>query len=70
MVHMGLIIGRHNDHESRWKSSYGVNVIRGMLGLPGEYNHRHHRHESVHIQKQVVANFERDPFDCTEQFYL
>ncbi|PWA88960.1 Cwf19-like, C-terminal domain-1 [Artemisia annua] len=61
-----------NDDESWWKSSYGVNVIKGMLGLPGEYKHRHHRHESVHIQKQLVANFERgrDPFDCTEQLYL
>ncbi|PWA41222.1 CWF19-like protein 2 [Artemisia annua] len=48
-----------NDDESRWKSSYGVNVIKGMLGLPGEYKHHHHRHESVHIQKQLVANFER-----------
>ncbi|PWA68928.1 cwfJ-like family protein [Artemisia annua] len=62
-----------NDDESWWKSGYGVNVIRGMLSLPGEYMHRHHRHETVHIQKQVVANLDLDrrtPFDWTEQLYL
>ncbi|GJR78570.1 CWF19-like protein 2 [Tanacetum coccineum] len=48
------------DDESRWKSSFGVNVIRGMLGLPVEDMHRRHRHESVDTQKQAVANFDRD----------
>ncbi|KAL8525067.1 hypothetical protein ACS0TY_014608 [Phlomoides rotata] len=57
------------DDEKEFKSSFGLNVIRGMLELPAEDMHRCRRHESVEVQKQAVATFARDwePFDWTKQ---
>ncbi|PIN25061.1 hypothetical protein CDL12_02196 [Handroanthus impetiginosus] len=57
------------DDEKEFKSSFGLNVIRGMLRLPAEDMHRRRRLESVETQKQAVASFERDwePFDWTKQ---
>ncbi|KAI3469702.1 hypothetical protein Pfo_026365 [Paulownia fortunei] len=57
------------DDEKEFKSSFGLNVIRGMLRLPAEDMYRRRRHESVETQKQAVASFARDwePFDWTKQ---
>ncbi|KAL5781843.1 hypothetical protein ACOSP7_006872 [Xanthoceras sorbifolium] len=57
------------DDEKQFKSSLGLNVIRGMLQLSEEDMHRRRRHESVEAQKQAVAKFVRDwePFDWTKQ---
>lgn len=57
------------DDETQFKSSFGLNVIRGMLRLPEEDMYRRRRHESVEAQKQAVATFARDwePFDWTKQ---
>ncbi|CAK7338332.1 unnamed protein product [Dovyalis caffra] len=57
------------DDEKNFKSSLGLNVIRGMLHLPEEDMYRRRRQESVEVQKQAVANFARDwePFDWTKQ---
>ncbi|GAY46544.1 hypothetical protein CUMW_097870 [Citrus unshiu] len=57
------------DDETQFKSSFGLNVIRGMLHLPEEDMYRRRRHESVETQKQAVATFAQDwePFDWTKQ---
>ncbi|CBI26380.3 uncharacterized protein LOC100264750 [Vitis vinifera] len=57
------------DDEKQFKSSLGLDVIRGMLRLPEEDMHRRRRHESAEAQKQAVVNFARDwePFDWTKQ---
>ncbi|GKU85820.1 hypothetical protein SLEP1_g439 [Rubroshorea leprosula] len=57
------------DDEKDFKSSLGLNVIRGMLQLPEEDMYRRRRHESVEMQKQAVASFVQDwePFDWTKQ---
>lgn len=57
------------DDETQFKSSFGLNVIRGMLRLPEEDMYRRRRHESVEAQKQAVATFAQDwePFDWTKQ---
>lgn len=57
------------DDESQFKSSLGLNVIRGMLKLPEEDMYRRRRHQSVEEQKQAVASFVRDweAFDWTKQ---
>ncbi|KAK4425547.1 CWF19-like protein 2 [Sesamum alatum] len=57
------------DDEKEFKSSFGLNVVRGMLRLPAEDMHRRRRNEPVDIQKQAVASFARDwePFDWTKQ---
>ncbi|XP_059632401.1 uncharacterized protein LOC132275045 [Cornus florida] len=57
------------DDETQFKSSFGLNVIRGMLQLPEEDMFRRRKHESVETQKQAVASFSRDwePFDWTKQ---
>ncbi|XP_060188090.1 uncharacterized protein LOC132617160 [Lycium barbarum] len=56
------------DDEKQFKSSFGLNVIRGMLKLPPEDMHQHRKHESLDTQKQAVACFARDwePFDWTK----
>nr|GEV86268.1 E3 ubiquitin ligase BIG BROTHER-related-like [Tanacetum cinerariifolium] len=54
------------DDESQWKSCFGVNVIRGMLGLPVEDMHLRHRHESVDTQKQAELGEEFDEFFISE----
>ncbi|XP_065855121.1 uncharacterized protein [Euphorbia lathyris] len=57
------------DDEQQFKSSFGLNVIRGMLVLPEEDMYRRRTQESVEAQKQAVLNFARDwePFDWTKQ---
>ncbi|KAK1554950.1 hypothetical protein Q3G72_019557 [Acer saccharum] len=52
-----------------FKSSFGLDVIRGMLQLPEEDMHRRQRHESMAAQKLAVTKFVRDwePFDWTKQ---
>lgn len=57
------------DDERSFKSSLGLDIIRGMLRLPEEDMHRRRRHESVEAQKQRVANFVREwePYDWTKQ---
>ncbi|XP_071704015.1 uncharacterized protein [Rutidosis leptorrhynchoides] len=57
------------DDEIQFKSSFGLNVIRGMLRLPAEDMHRRHQRDSVDTQKEAVTNFARDwePFDWTKQ---
>ncbi|XP_022946470.1 CWF19-like protein 2 isoform X1 [Cucurbita moschata] len=57
------------DDEDNFKTSFGLNVIRGMLQLAEEDMHRRRRYESVEVQKQAVANFLQDwePFDWTKQ---
>ncbi|XVF62947.1 hypothetical protein PTKIN_Ptkin09bG0049800 [Pterospermum kingtungense] len=57
------------DDESQFKSSLGLNVIRGMLQLAEEDMYRRRRHQSVEDQKQAVASFAREwePFDWTKQ---
>ncbi|XVF20479.1 hypothetical protein REPUB_Repub12eG0003800 [Reevesia pubescens] len=57
------------DDESQFKSSLGLNVIRGMLQLPEEDMYRRRRQQSVEEQKQAVASFVREwePFDWTKQ---
>lgn len=57
------------DDESQFKSSFGINVIRGMLRLPAEDMHRRQKHDSMEVQKESVINFVRDwePYDWTKQ---
>lgn len=57
------------DDEKEFKSSFGLNIIMGMLRLPAEDMHRRRRHESVEAQKEAVASFvkEWEPFDWTKQ---
>jgi hypothetical protein len=57
------------DDETNFSSGFGLNVIRGLLQLPGEDMHRCRRHESMDKQKQAVASFMKDwePFDWTKQ---
>ncbi|KAK8518444.1 hypothetical protein V6N12_017591 [Hibiscus sabdariffa] len=57
------------DDENQFKSSFGLNVIRGMLHLAEEDVYRHRRHQSVEDQKQAAANFahEWEPYDWTKQ---
>ncbi|GMH18850.1 hypothetical protein Nepgr_020691 [Nepenthes gracilis] len=57
------------DDETQFKSSLGLNVIRGMLQLPEEDMYRRRRYDSEAAQKQAVASFARDwdPFDWTKQ---
>lgn len=57
------------DNERDFKSSFGLNVIRGMLELPEEDMYRRRRHESFEAQRKAVATFAREwePFDWTKQ---
>lgn len=57
------------DDEKQFKSSLGLNVIRGMLRLPEEDMYRRRKAESVEAQRQAVASFAREwePFDWTKQ---
>ncbi|XP_055813650.1 uncharacterized protein LOC129883097 [Solanum dulcamara] len=57
------------DDEKLFSSSFGLNVIRGMLKLPPEDMHQHRRRESVDTQREAVTSFARDwePFDWTKQ---
>lgn len=57
------------DDEKDFKSSLGLDVIRGMMRLPEEDMHWRRRSESIDTQKQAVASFMQDwePFDWTKQ---
>ncbi|XP_051178445.1 uncharacterized protein [Lolium perenne] len=57
------------DDDSRFSAGFGLDVIRGVLRLPGEDMHRRRRHASVDDQKQAVASFTKDwqPFDWTKE---
>ncbi|XP_020590716.1 CWF19-like protein 2 isoform X2 [Phalaenopsis equestris] len=57
------------DDDSNFPSSFGLNVVRGMLRLPVETMHHHLRREAVEKQKQAVASFiqEWEPFDWTRE---
>ncbi|KAG2722139.1 hypothetical protein I3843_02G100100 [Carya illinoinensis] len=57
------------DDEKQFKSSLGLNVIRGMLQLPEEDMHRRRRYESIEVQREAVKSFVQDwePFDWTKQ---
>ncbi|KAM3356502.1 CWF19-like protein 2 [Capsicum galapagoense] len=57
------------DDEKQFSSSFGLNVIRGMLKLPAEDMHQRQRRESVDTQREAVASFARqwEPFDWTKQ---
>ncbi|KAK9700129.1 hypothetical protein RND81_08G219100 [Saponaria officinalis] len=57
------------DDETQFKSSFGLNVIRGMLQSQDEDMYRRRRYESLESQKQAVAEFAKEwaPFDWTKQ---
>jgi hypothetical protein len=57
------------DDETNFSAGFGLNVMRGVLRLPGEDMHRRRRHASVDDQKQAVASFTKDwqRFDWTNQ---
>ena len=59
------------DNEDEFKSSLGINVIRGMLQLPVEDMHGQRRYDSVEVQKEAVKSFVQDwePFDWTKQLH-
>ncbi|ONK59634.1 uncharacterized protein A4U43_C08F8640 [Asparagus officinalis] len=56
------------DDDANFSSSFGLNIVRGMLRLPEEDMHRRRRVEPVDKQKQAVADFAREwaPFDWTK----
>ncbi|KAJ8452239.1 hypothetical protein Cgig2_006044 [Carnegiea gigantea] len=45
------------DDETQFKSSFGLNVLRGMLQTQDEDMYRHRRYESIEVQRQAVAAF-------------
>ncbi|XP_042486715.1 CWF19-like protein 2 [Macadamia integrifolia] len=57
------------DDEQQFKSSLGLNVIRGMLHLPEEDMYRRRKYDSVDVQSQAVSSFAREwgSFDWTKQ---
>lgn len=57
------------DDETQFKSSFGLNVIRGMLQSQDENMYRKRQYEAMDIQKEAVSAFARDwePFDWTKQ---
>ncbi|KAJ8427445.1 hypothetical protein Cgig2_022532 [Carnegiea gigantea] len=57
------------DDETQFKSSFGLNVIRGMLQTQDEDMYCRRMYESIEVQRQAVAAFPRDwkPFDWTRQ---
>lgn len=59
------------DDEKEFQSSFGLNIVRGMLRLPAEDMHRRRRNESIETQMQAVASFAKEwqPFDWTKQLY-
>jgi hypothetical protein len=60
------------DDEKLFKSSFGLNVIRGMLKLPEEDMHRRRRgYDSVEVQREAVKSFVQawGPFDWTKQLH-
>ncbi|KAK7343465.1 hypothetical protein VNO77_12230 [Canavalia gladiata] len=59
------------DDEKQFKSSLGLNVIRGMLDLAEEDMYRSRRYEGVEVQKKAVASFSKEweHFDWTKQLH-
>ncbi|XP_021749566.1 CWF19-like protein 2 [Chenopodium quinoa] len=57
------------DDETEFKSSFGLNVIRGMLQSQDENMYRRRQYESIEVQKEALAAFARDwdPFNWTKQ---
>lgn len=57
------------DDDNNFPSSFGVNVVRGMLRLPEETMRRHQRREAPENQKRAVTDFVREwePFDWTRE---
>ncbi|KNA02958.1 hypothetical protein SOVF_213670, partial [Spinacia oleracea] len=57
------------DDETQFKTSFGLNVIRGMLQSQDENMYRRRQNESVDAQKEAVSAFAGDwkPFDWTKQ---
>ncbi|CAH9101852.1 unnamed protein product [Cuscuta europaea] len=57
------------DDEKYFKSSFGVNVVRGMLNLPAEDLHLYRKQDTMVRQTQAVASFVQDwePFNWTTQ---
>ncbi|KAL9231361.1 hypothetical protein vseg_006598 [Gypsophila vaccaria] len=57
------------DDETQFKSSFGLNVIRGMLQSQDEDMYRRRRYETLDAQKQAVNEFAKEwaPFDWTKQ---
>lgn len=56
------------DNEANFKKDFGLNVIRGLLGLPEEDMYRRRRRESQDIQMRAVAMFAQEwsPYDWTK----
>ncbi|RDX63717.1 CWF19-like protein 2, partial [Mucuna pruriens] len=59
------------DDEKQFKSSLGLNVIRGMLQSAEEDMYRRRRYEAVEVQREAVASFSKDwkQFDWTKQLH-
>ncbi|XP_059461046.1 uncharacterized protein LOC132190161 [Corylus avellana] len=59
------------DDETQFKSSFGLNVIRGLLKLPEEEMHRSQRYDSGELRREAVKSFVKDwePFDWTKQLH-
>ena len=68
-LHKGLV--HVIDDETQFKSSLGLDVIRGMLKLQEEDMHRRRRYDSVEVQREAVKSFVKDwePFDWTKQLH-
>lgn len=57
------------DDETQFESSFGLNVVRGMLRTQDEDMYRRRRYELIEVHRQAVAAFARDweRFDWTRQ---
>ncbi|KAK1398451.1 Zinc finger CCCH domain-containing protein 59 [Heracleum sosnowskyi] len=57
------------DDDTKFKSNFGLNVIRGMLKLPAEDLHRPKKQEAVNLQIEAVCSFikEWEPYDWVRQ---
>jgi len=57
------------DDETQFKSSFGLDVVRGMLQTQDEDMYRWRRYESIEVERQRVVSFAGDwePFDWTRQ---
>ncbi|KAL2932506.1 CWF19-like protein 2 [Bienertia sinuspersici] len=55
--------------DTKFKSSFGLNVVRGMLQNQDENMYRRRKYESIEVQKETVATFakEWESFDWTKQ---
>ncbi|XP_050907428.1 uncharacterized protein LOC127120883 isoform X2 [Lathyrus oleraceus] len=59
------------DDEKDFKSSLGLNVLRGMLHLPEEDMYRRQRYAALEVQKQAVTSFSKEwkQFDWTTELH-